>query len=77
MKSPKGKSLVEKRSIVIGGRKTSVSLEEDFWEGLKEIADESGTTVSDVVQSVKTNRRKGNLSSAVRVFILRYYQGRK
>ena len=68
------KSLVWKRSITIGRRSTSVSLEMPFWDGLKEIANERGLTVSMLVEKIKAERRKGNLSSACRLFVLRHYR---
>jgi predicted DNA-binding ribbon-helix-helix protein len=64
------KSPVIKRSIVIAGHKTSVSLEDAFWKGLKEIADDRGVTLSDLVSSIDTERHEGNLSSAIRLFVL-------
>jgi predicted DNA-binding ribbon-helix-helix protein len=64
------KSLVIKRSIVIGGHKTSVSLEEPFWLGLKEIASDRHATLSSVVSGIDTGRQEGNLSSAIRLFVL-------
>jgi predicted DNA-binding ribbon-helix-helix protein len=68
------KSPVIKRSIVIAGHKTSVSLEEAFWKGLKEIAGNRNLTLSDVVASIDTDRHNGNLSSAIRLFVLDYYR---
>ena len=68
------KSPVVKRSIVIAGHKTSVSLEEAFWKGLKEIANNRNLTLSDVVASIDTDRHNGNLSSAIRLFVLEYYR---
>ena len=70
------KSPVVKRSIVIAGHKTSVSLEDAFWTGLKEIAGGRDITLSDLVSSIDTDRRHGNLSSAIRLFILDYYRQR-
>lgn len=64
------KSLVIKRSIVIGGHKTSVSLEDAFWTELKKIAGNQQVTLSTVVGSIDTDRRQGNLSSAIRLFVL-------
>ncbi len=64
------KSLVVKRSIVIAGHKTSVSLEEPFWLGLKEIAQGQQVTLSTMVGDIDTQRRQGNLSSAIRLFVL-------
>lgn len=68
------KSQVIKRSIVIAGHKTSVSLEEAFWRSLKEIARERGTTLSELVASIDSGRRHGNLSSAIRLFVLEHYR---
>jgi predicted DNA-binding ribbon-helix-helix protein len=64
------KSLIIKRSIVIGGHKTSVSLEDAFWSGLKEIAHGQQITLSNMVSQIETNRQHGNLSSAIRLFVL-------
>ena len=65
---------VIKRSIVIAGHKTSVSLEDAFWKGLKEIATTRDMTLSDLVATIDTDRRHGNLSSAIRLFVLEYYR---
>jgi len=69
------KSPVVKRSIVIAGHKTSVSLEDAFWQGLKQIAGDRDLTLSDLVASIDTERRQGNLSSALRLFVLDFYRG--
>ena len=68
------KSPVVKRSIVIAGHKTSVSLEDAFWKGLKEIAAARNVTLSDLVATIDGGRRQGNLSSAIRLFVLDYYR---
>jgi predicted DNA-binding ribbon-helix-helix protein len=68
------KSPVVKRSIVIAGHKTSVSLEDAFWKGLKEIAGARGVTLSDLVAAIDTQRRQGNLSSAIRLFVLDHFR---
>ena len=65
---------VIKRSIVIAGHKTSVSLEDAFWQGLKEIAAGRDMTLSDMVASIDGGRKGGNLSSAIRLFVLDYYR---
>jgi predicted DNA-binding ribbon-helix-helix protein len=70
------KSPVVKRSIVIAGHKTSVSLEEAFWRGLKEIAVGRRRTLSDLVAAIDSERQQGNLSSAIRLFVLDHYQAR-
>jgi predicted DNA-binding ribbon-helix-helix protein len=64
------KSLITKRSIVIAGHKTSVSLEDAFWSGLKEIARGKQATLSNVVAEIDKTRQRGNLSSAIRLFVL-------
>jgi predicted DNA-binding ribbon-helix-helix protein len=68
------KSPVVKRSIVIAGHKTSVSLEDAFWKGLKEIAGNRELTLSDLVATIDTDRHHGNLSSAIRLFVLDHYR---
>jgi predicted DNA-binding ribbon-helix-helix protein len=67
------KSLILKRSIIIGGHKTSVSLEDVFWNALKNIAHERDETLSKLVASIDANRKTANLSSALRIFVLRFY----
>ena len=61
------KSSVVKRSIVLSGHKTSVSLEDAFWRGLKDIAATRRMTLSDLVGSIDSERKHGNLSSAIRL----------
>ena len=68
------KSPVVKRSIVIAGHKTSVSLEDAFWKALKEIASARHMTLSDLVAAIDSNRQHGNLSSAIRLFVLDFYR---
>jgi predicted DNA-binding ribbon-helix-helix protein len=68
------KSPVVKRSIVITGHKTSVSLEDAFWSGLKDIASARNLTLSELVATIDADRRQGNLSSAIRLFVLDYYR---
>jgi predicted DNA-binding ribbon-helix-helix protein len=70
------KSPVVKRSIVIAGHKTSVSLEDAFWRGLKEIASGRDMTLSDLVAAIDSERQHGNLSSAIRLFVLDFYRNR-
>ena len=64
------KSPIVKRSIVIGGHKTSVSLEDAFWSGLKEIAHDQRVTLSNMVDAIDRVRQQSNLSSAIRLFVL-------
>jgi predicted DNA-binding ribbon-helix-helix protein len=68
------KSLVEKHSVVIAGRKTSVSLEKQFWNALREVAAQRNIYVTELVGEIKANRRYGNLSSAIRLFVLGVYR---
>lgn len=68
------KSPVVKRSIVIAGHKTSVSLEDAFWKALKEIAGEKDITLSDLVAAIDSERCHGNLSSAIRLYVLGHFR---
>ena len=68
------KSLVAKRSVIIAGRKTSVSLEDAFWDCLRGIAKEREETVSDVIATINADRQQGNLSSVLRLFVLSCYR---
>jgi predicted DNA-binding ribbon-helix-helix protein len=68
------KSSVIKRSIVVDGHKTSVSLEDAFWTGLKAIASERQETLSDLVRAIDGGRANANLSSAIRLFVLGRYR---
>ena len=68
------KSTVAKRSIVLAGHKTSISLEDAFWRALKDIASSRRTTLRDLINSIDTDREQGNLSSAIRLFVLNHYK---
>lgn len=67
---------VVKRSVVVGGHKTSVSLEDAFWTSLKDIATRQGITLSTQIASIDTNRRTSNLSSAIRLYVLEHFRMR-
>jgi predicted DNA-binding ribbon-helix-helix protein len=67
-------SPVLKRSVVLSGHKTSVSLEEPFWQALREIATARGLTVRALISLVDEKREQGNLSSALRVFVLEHFR---
>jgi predicted DNA-binding ribbon-helix-helix protein len=67
-------SAVAKHSIVIAGHRTSVSLEKEFWNALKEIAHAKHMTLSDLVALIDSDRQHGNLSSAIRLFVLGFYR---
>jgi predicted DNA-binding ribbon-helix-helix protein len=72
------KSTVVKRSIVVAGHRTSISLEDAFWKALKTIARQRGDTLSGLVAAIDDGRQDGNvggnLSSAIRVFVLEHYR---
>jgi predicted DNA-binding ribbon-helix-helix protein len=68
------KSQIIKRSVVVAGHKTSVSLEDAFWKGLKEVAGERDTTLTELVGTIDSEREYGNLSSALRLFLLEFYR---
>jgi predicted DNA-binding ribbon-helix-helix protein len=70
------KSPVTKRSIMIAGHRTSVSLEDAFWKALKEIAQARHLSVAELIAAIDGERRGGNLSSAIRLFVLDYFKGR-
>ncbi len=64
---------VIKRSVLIAGHRTSVSLEAAFWDGLGVIAGERGFSLNRLVTEIDS-QRTGNLSSAIRVYVLNYYR---
>jgi len=72
---PRSKKRVEhvKRSTVVAGRRTSASLEGGFWTGLKEAAAAHNVTIKDMINEVARLER-GNLSSALRLFVLDFYR---
>jgi predicted DNA-binding ribbon-helix-helix protein len=67
---------IKKRNVVIAGRRTAVSLEDAFWEGLREIAKERNETLRGLVSKIDADRQLFNLSSAIRLFVLEYYRSR-
>ena len=71
------KSLIIKRSVVVGGHKTSISLEEEFWSGLKEIAQAQGASLAQTFTEINTTRQQKNLSSAIRLFVLGHIRDQK
>ena len=70
-------TLTIKRYVVLDGVKTSVSLEEQFWDGLREIADGENLTRSALVSRIAQTQANTNLSSAIRVFVLTHYLERE
>ena len=74
---PQGRSLVVKRSIVIGNRRSSVSLEDAFWNAIREIAATKKMSLSNLITKIDDERdvrKRVNLSSAIRLFVLDYYR---
>lgn len=70
------KTAIIKRSIVLDGHKTSVSLENEFWDGLRDIAELQKTNLSSLVRLIDHDRKNGNLSSAIRVFVFNHFHAR-
>ena len=68
------KSSVVKHSVVIERHKTSISLEDAFWSHLKDIAHSRNATLSKLVADIDQTREHGNLSSAIRLFVLAYFR---
>jgi len=68
------KSAIVKRSVVLAGHKTSVSIEDAFWNGLKEIGKGSGLTISELIADIDSQRLQGNLSSSIRLFVLAHFR---
>jgi predicted DNA-binding ribbon-helix-helix protein len=73
-KGRRAKSTGDRHAVSIAGRKTSVSLENAFWQSLKEIASEHDMTPSELVADINSKPRDANLSSAIRLFVLDFYR---
>jgi predicted DNA-binding ribbon-helix-helix protein len=67
---------IVKRSVVLAGHATSVSIEEPFWTSLKEIARERGQSLNGLIAVIDAQRRGANLSSAIRLTVLGHYKGK-
>jgi predicted DNA-binding ribbon-helix-helix protein len=67
-------SLILKRSVEISGHETSVTVEDPFWQALREIARERGKITVALINSITSKRVEGNLSSALRVFVLEHFR---
>ena len=79
VKDPRGRSQVRKRAVRLDGRKTSVSLENAFWDAIHEIAAAQGSSLGDLFAAIDSERRERqhtNLSSVLRLFVLDYYRSR-
>ena len=68
-------SQIVKRSVVVAGRRKSVSLEEGVWRALKEIATYRDTPVVTLLTTIDSTRNDEKLSSAIRLFVLNFYRG--
>lgn len=66
---------IHKRSVRIAGHPTSISLEDAFWNALREIAEHRRLRLSELVEEIDASRDTRNLSSAIRVYVLRYFRG--
>ena len=70
------RSSITKRSVTIGGHKTSVTLEDVFWQGLREIAAARNVGLSALLDEIDGSRQRNNLSSHIRMFVLEYFRSR-
>ena len=61
--------VIKKRSVMVSGQRTSISLEDAFWSGLKEIAQAQGRTIAQTITEIDMTRQQRNLSSAIRLFV--------
>ena len=67
-------SPVSKHNITLVGHKTSITLENQFWDGLREIACDENVAVSTLIEQIDTERTSDNLSSAIRLYVLDYFK---
>lgn len=67
---------MEKRSLTIAGHRTSVALEPEFWSGLEAMATDAGKPLTAMIGEIDENRASPNLSSAVRLAVLAWYQAK-
>jgi predicted DNA-binding ribbon-helix-helix protein len=69
------KPVVVKRTVIVAGQKTSVSLEHAFWRGLREIAAWQDMSLSDLIASIDTDGQdEEDVSSAIRLYVLNFYR---
>jgi predicted DNA-binding ribbon-helix-helix protein len=71
----RGERSIAIRSVVVSGRRTSITLEDAFWDAMHEIAEAKCMTRPRLIREINKTRSHANLSSAIRVFVLAYYQG--
>lgn len=69
-------ALPRKRSITIRGHRTSITLEDAFWNALIEVAAEEGMTPSALIAEIDHNRGEASLSAAIRVYLLSWFRAR-
>nr|WP_319513525.1 ribbon-helix-helix domain-containing protein [uncultured Cohaesibacter sp.] len=67
---------MKKHSVTIAGHRTSISLEDEFWQGLKLLADSRNKSLADIIRQIDKDRGRNNLSSAIRISVLDYYKSR-
>jgi len=67
---------VDKRSLSIAGHRTSIALEPEFWSALEHMAAEAGQPLAALIKSIDETRTTTNLSSAARLAVLAWYQGK-
>lgn len=67
---------MQKRSLSIAGHRTSLALEPEFWHGLEEMAAGRQLSIAALVREIDETRETANLSSALRIAVLRWYQAR-
>jgi predicted DNA-binding ribbon-helix-helix protein len=72
-----GDGAVVKRSVAFTGHKRSVSLEQAFWDGLKEIANNRDVTLLALIATIDAKRHCGSLASAIRLFVLNFYRAQR
>lgn len=66
---------MKKHSVRIAGHATSITLEDPFWEALRAVAAERGQPLNDLIEEIDNQRGSDNLSSAIRVFVLKHSKG--
>jgi predicted DNA-binding ribbon-helix-helix protein len=67
---------VAKHSIFLNDRETSISLENEFWQGLREIAEQEGASTGELVAKIDRERNNRNLSSAIRIFVYSHFRAK-
>ena len=71
---PKNRKSIFRHAVLVKGRRTSISLENEFWEALMEIAKSENTSATRLISEVDRARSTANLSSAIRVFVFSYFR---